>query len=69
LSYLLGVKISNKDQRNLLEKFKKKHDEYWRSRRLILRSIDYRIDEPQPSEISFRLMRKKILGANIEFNP
>jgi len=35
LSYLLGVKISNKDQRNLLEKFKKKHDDYWKSRRLI----------------------------------
>jgi len=35
LSYLLGVKISNKDQRNPLEKFKKKHDDYWESRRLI----------------------------------
>lgn len=32
LSYLLGVKISKQDQRNLLEKFKKKHDYYWESR-------------------------------------
>jgi hypothetical protein len=35
LSYLLGVKISNKDQYKLLENFKKKHDDYWISRRLI----------------------------------
>ena len=59
LSYLLGVKISNKDQRNLLEKFKKKHDDYWKSRRLIQRSIDDWVDEPQHSEISFRLIPKK----------
>jgi len=58
LSYLLGVKISNKDQRNLLEKFKRKHDDYWKSRRLIQRSIDDWIDEPQPSEVGFRLMPK-----------
>jgi len=58
LSYLLGVKISNKDQRNLLEKFKKKHNDYWRSRRLIQRSIDDWIDESQSSDISFRLMPK-----------
>ena len=57
LSYLLGVKISNKDQRNLLEKFKKKHDDYWKSRRLIQRSIDDWIDEPQSCEVSFRLMK------------
>ena len=59
LSYLHGVKISNKDQRNLLEKFKKKHDDYWKSRRLIQRSIDDWVDEPQHSEISFRLIPKK----------
>ena len=58
LSYLLGVKVSNKDKRTLLERFKKKHDDYWRSRRLIQRSIDDWIDEPMPSEISFRLMPK-----------
>jgi hypothetical protein len=59
ISYLLGVKISNKDQRNLLDKFKKKHDTYWKSRRLIQRSIDDWIDEPQQSEIGFRLMPKQ----------
>ena len=58
LSYLLGVKISNKDQRNLLERFKKKHEDYWKSRRLIQRSIDDWIDEPQNPEISFRLFPK-----------
>lgn len=58
LSYLLGVKISNKDQRNLLEKFKKKHDDYWESRRLIQRCLDDWNDEPQSYEISFRLMPK-----------
>jgi transposase len=58
LSYLLGVKISNKDQRNLLERFKKKHDDYWKSRRLIQRSIDDWIDEPQRSYIGFRLIPK-----------
>lgn len=58
LSYLLGVKISNKDQRTLLERFKKKHDDYWKSRRLIQRNIDDWIDEPQSHETSFRLMPK-----------
>jgi len=45
MAYLLGVKISNKDQRKLLERYKRKHDAYWRSRRLIQRSIDDWIDE------------------------
>ena len=58
MAYLLGVKLSNKDQRRLLERYRKKHDDYWRSRRLVQRSIDDWIDEPQPSEISFRLMPK-----------
>ncbi|GAF87759.1 unnamed protein product, partial [marine sediment metagenome] len=59
LSYLLGVKISKKDQKNLLERYKNKHEDYWKSRRLIQRSIDDWIDEPQPSEIGFRLMQKR----------
>ncbi len=58
LSYLLGVKISNKDQRNLLERFKKKHDDYWKSRRLIQRCLDDWINEPQFYEVGFRLMPK-----------
>jgi transposase len=60
MSYLLGVKISNKDQRNLLEKFKKKHDDYWESRRLIQRCLDDWVEEPQQSsKTSFRLIPKK----------
>ena len=59
LSYLLGIKISNKDQRKLLEKYKKKHDDYWKSRQLIQLRLDDWYDEPQQSEISFRLMPKK----------
>ena len=59
LSYLLGVKISKQDQKNLLDKYKSKHLGYWKSRRLIQRSIDDWLDEPQSSEICFRLMSKK----------
>ena len=57
LSYLLGIKISNKDQRKLLERFKKKHDDYWTSRRLIQRSIDDWIDDEISEHVreSFRL--------------
>jgi len=40
MAYLLGVKVSKKDQRNLLEKYKGKHKEYWRSRRLIQRCLN-----------------------------
>lgn len=58
LSYLLGVKISNKEQYKLLERFKKKHDDYWRSRRLIQRCLDDWVDEPQSYEVGFRLMPK-----------
>jgi len=58
MSYLLGVQVSNKDQRKLLERYRKKHDDYWRSRRLIQRSIDDWIDDSVPSEESFRLMPK-----------
>ena len=56
MAYLLGVKISKQDQKNLLDRYKGKHLDYWKSRRLIQRSIDDWIDEPQSSEISFRLM-------------
>ena len=40
MAYLLGVKVSNKDQRKLLERNKRKHDAYWRSRRLIQRRME-----------------------------
>jgi transposase-like protein len=59
LSYLLGVKISKDDQKNLLEKYKGKHIQYWESRRLIQRSIDDWIDDSVSSEDGFRLMPKQ----------
>lgn len=60
MAYLLGVKVSNKDKRKLLERYKKKHDNYWRSRRLIQRSIDDWIDDESTDYVgeSFRLMSK-----------
>lgn len=58
MAYLLGVKVSKKDQRNLLGKYKKKHEDYWNSRRLIQRSIDDWVDDSIPSETSFRLFPK-----------
>lgn len=54
--YLLGVKVSNKDQRRLLERYKHKHRMYWESRRLIQRSIDDYLDDQVREEPVFRLM-------------
>ena len=64
MAYLLGVKVSNKDQRKLLERYKRKHAAYWRSRRLIQR----RMEEFDPdcifphkkeqAELGFRLFPK-----------
>jgi len=65
MRYLLGVKGSNKEQRKLLEKYKKKHDDYWRSRHLIQRRLEdfYSEDElysgQELAELSFRLMPRK----------
>ena len=59
MAYLLGVKVSKKDQRNLLEKYKGKHARYWRSRRLIQRSIDDWTDDQITEESTFRLMPKQ----------
>jgi hypothetical protein len=61
MSYLLGVKVSNKDQRKLLKRFRKKHDDYWRSRRLIQRSIDDWANEESSNYIgeSYRLFPKE----------
>lgn len=56
MSYLLGVKVSKKDQRNLLEKYKGKHAKYWRSLRLIQRCLDDWLDDPIRAEPTFRLM-------------
>ena len=61
MAYLLGVKVSKKDQRNLLERYRKKHADYWSSRRLIQRSIDDWLDDEISDyvEKSFRLMPKR----------
>ena len=59
MAYLLGVKVSKKDQRNLLERYKGKHAKYWRSRRLIQRSIDDWLDDPMRAESTFRLIPKQ----------
>ncbi|MCK4364440.1 MAG: Hin recombinase [Thermoplasmatales archaeon] len=61
LSYLLGIKISNKDQCKLLDRFNKKHEDYCSSRRLIQRSIDDWIDDEASDYVgeSFRLMQKQ----------
>jgi len=59
MAYLLGVKVSNKDQRNLLDKYKGKHTQYWRSRRLIQRCLDDWLDDPMMVEPTFRLMPRK----------
>jgi hypothetical protein len=64
LSYLLGVKISKDDQRNLIERYKRKHVQYWESRRLIQRRIEDFVPDleyiPVSSwaEPSFRLFPK-----------
>ena len=64
MSYLLGVKVSNKDQRKLLERYKKKHSDYWRARHLIQRRLedfyseDELFSEQEWTESSFRLMTK-----------
>jgi len=58
MAYLLGVQVSKQNQRNLLDKYKGKHKEYWSSRHLIQRSIDDWIDDSIPSEESFRLITK-----------
>jgi len=61
LSYLLGVKISKQDQKNLLEKHKGKHTQYWSSRRLIQRSIDDWINDEASDYVGegFRLMPRQ----------
>ena len=47
MSYLLGVKVSRKNQRSLLKKYKGKHEKYWRSRRLIQRSLFDFVDDDE----------------------
>lgn len=64
MSFLLGVKISKDDQRNLIDRYKRKHTQYWESRRLIQRRLeDFTPDLENMSvsnwiEPSFRLFPK-----------
>lgn len=63
---MTAPKLTNEDIKQiqkLLERYKKKHDDYWSSRRLIQRSIDDWIDEESSGYIdkSFRLMPKRDL--------
>lgn len=63
MAYILGVKISNKDKRKLLEKYKRKHDDYWKSRHLIQRCIEDFVDDSEFFQTEhvgegFRLMPK-----------
>ena len=42
-----------------LERFKKKHDDYWSSRHLVQRCLDDWVAESQSYEVGFRLMPKR----------
>lgn len=62
MSYLLGVKISDKSRVKLLERYKSKHVQYWESRRLIQRSLDDWVDDNpflENAEPGFRLFPKQ----------
>ena len=62
LSYLLGVPFSKKTALTLVRKYKGKHKEYWKSRKLIQRSLnDWVDDNPflEESESRFALMPKR----------
>ena len=64
MAYLLGVKISKDGQKNLVERYRRKHAQYWESRRLIQRrledfvpDLDY-IPVSEWAEPGFRLFPK-----------
>ena len=40
MAYLLGVKISKDGQKNLVERYRRKHAQYWESRRLVKRRLE-----------------------------
>jgi Mor family transcriptional regulator len=40
MAYLLGVKISKDGQKNLVERYRRKHARYWESRRIIQRRLE-----------------------------
>ena len=61
LAFLLGVKISKKEQRNLLEKYRKKREAYLRSIRQIQLTLNHFCDEEdiEWAKPSFRLMPRR----------
>ncbi|HEC92007.1 MAG TPA: Hin recombinase [Candidatus Atribacteria bacterium] len=61
LAFLLGVKISKKEQKNLLEKYRKKRETYLRSIRLIQLTLNHFCDEEdiEWAKPSFRLMPRR----------
>jgi Mor family transcriptional regulator len=64
LAFLLGVKISKEDPKNLVERFKHKHVQYWESRRLIQRRLEDFVPDLEYTPVSewtgpgFRLFPK-----------
>ena len=61
MAYLLSVKVSNRNQRKLLERYKRKHDDYWSSRRLIQRCLDDYVDD--------ELFESKYIGEGFKLIP
>jgi transposase len=62
MSFLLGVKFSKKNALTLVNKYKDKHNSYWRSRRLVQRCIDDWVEDSEFTEIvesSFRIIPRK----------
>ena len=62
MSFLLGVKFSKKNALTLVNKYKDKHNSYWRSRHLIQRSIFDWIEDSEFTEIlepSFKMFPRK----------
>jgi transposase-like protein len=64
MAFLLGVKISKEDRRNLVDRYKHKHAQYWESRRLIQRRLEDFVPDleyvpvSEWAEPSFRLFPK-----------
>ena len=62
MSYLLGVKISDKSRLNMLNNYKEKHKDYWESRKLIQRCLDDWVDDnpfKEQPETRFALLPKQ----------
>ena len=64
MAYLLGVKLSKDGQKNLVERYRRKHTQYWESRRIIQRRLEDFVPDleyiavSEWAEPSFRLFPK-----------